>query len=102
MSLTRRLFLRRTAAAGAATVVAPVEVQAALPEMTAHERAIWHMRELQHLVLADGAREATVIVCGHDYGGTAGIAKAIALHPTRLVDSGGMFATEGMGGQSHG
>jgi anaerobic selenocysteine-containing dehydrogenase len=98
MSISRRIFLRHTAAAGAATVVAPAAAQAVAPEMTAHERAIWHMEELERLVLADGASEATIIVCGHSYGGIAGVdhGKAMALHPgKRLVDRDGMFAAEG-------
>ena len=98
MSITRRLFLRNTAAAGAATVAAPVAAQAAIPEMTVHERAIWHLEELRRLVLADGASEVSIIVCGHEYGGLAGIADctSISLHPGKqLVDRDVMFAVEG-------
>jgi hypothetical protein len=94
MTITRRLFLSQTAAVGAATVVAPVAVQAAIPEMTVRERAIWHMEELERLILADGASAVTIIACGHEYGGLVGIGngKAMALHPGRKsVDMGGMF-----------
>ncbi|RUM95598.1 twin-arginine translocation signal domain-containing protein [Pseudaminobacter arsenicus] len=98
MSLTRRLFLTKSAAAGAATVVAPVAAEAAVPEMTARERAMWLMEELERLVLADGASEATIIVCGQRYGGVASYdhGKSMALHPGKKWGNiGGMFAEEG-------
>lgn len=98
MSITRRLFLRSTAAAGAAATVAVPVAQAARPEMTSREQAKWHMEELERLTLADGASEATIIVCGHAYGGLSGHenGKSIALHPGKKWGSiGGMFAVEG-------
>lgn len=51
MSITRRLFLRNTAAAGAvgATIAAPVVAEAATP-MTLHEQADYHARELVKLM----------------------------------------------------
>lgn len=65
MSITRRLFLRNSAAAGAvaATVAAPAVAVAATP-MTPREQAIWHIRELKRLVLEDGAIEPVIIVSG--------------------------------------
>lgn len=95
----RRLLLGLAAAStAAATVVAPVAVQAALPEMTVRERAIWHLKELERLILADGASEVTVIACGHDYVGIDGVTgcKSISLHPgKRVVGKGGIFAAKG-------
>lgn len=102
--ITRRLFLSNTAAAGVVTVAAPGAAEAAAPRMTVHERALWHLKELERLALEDGASEVSVIVCGHRYGGISGTdhCKAIALHPGRMVDRDGMFASNGMEGERHG
>lgn len=62
MSITRRLFLRNSAAAGAVAVAAPVV--AAEPETSIRERAVWHMRELERLAIEDGASAAMVMVVG--------------------------------------
>ncbi|MGN6772033.1 MAG: twin-arginine translocation signal domain-containing protein [Rhizobiaceae bacterium] len=64
--ITRRLFLRSSAAAGAAAAVA-VPVAAAEPVMTTRELAIWHMRELERLAIEDGARSAMVTLVGRFY-----------------------------------
>lgn len=64
--ITRHLFLRDTAAVGAAVAIA-APAAAAEPEMTPREKVIWHMRELERLAKEDGAREATVWVVGRFY-----------------------------------
>lgn len=99
MSITRRLFIRNTAAVGAvgATVAAPAAVEAA-PERTLHEQAIWHIRELERLTLEDGALDCHIFVGGHysEYieGRTRDV-RAISLHRGRLVDKDGMFVMKG-------
>lgn len=103
MSVTRRLFLRHTAAATAvaATVAIPVAVEAAAePEMTIRERAIWHMRELERLAMEDGASGAMVVLTGRpaNYGscGTYPGFKTLMIdHRGVLLDCGGMFGGSG-------
>jgi len=72
MSLTRRLFLRNTAAASAICVVpvtaASVASPAPEPVRSPKEQAIWHLRELERLVKADGASRYVVTVVGNGYG----------------------------------
>lgn len=99
MSITRRLFLRNSATAGAvaATVAIPVAVEAAAePEMTIRERAIWHMRELERLAMEDGASGAMVVLTGRpaSYGkcGTYNGFKTLMIdHRGVINDYGGMF-----------
>lgn len=103
MSITGRIFLRHTAAGAAVAVTAPAV--AAEPEMSPRERAIWHMEELERLVLADGATAVTIIVCGHDYDGITDLShgKSMGLHPGgKRTSSGGMFAADMTGGARHG
>lgn len=65
MSITRRLFLRTTAAgAASAAVTAPVVAEAQRP-MTRHEQAIYHIRELERLTYEDGSLDCHIFVCGH-------------------------------------
>jgi hypothetical protein len=64
--VTRRRFLRDVAIAGAIATAA-AEAAAAEPEMTPREQAIWHMRELERLVIEDGARSAMVTVVGRHW-----------------------------------
>ena len=94
MSITRRLFLRNTAAAGAvaATVAAPAV--AAEPEMTIRERALWHMRELERLLFEDGADKAYVTVVGMYT--SPDDCKLLGIYPGgRLGDRDGLFAQKG-------
>ena len=94
MSITRRLFLRNTAAAGAvaATVAAPVV--AAEPETAIRETALWHMRELERLLFEDGAEKATVIIIGMY--SSPDDCKLLGIYPGgRLADRDGLFAPEG-------
>ena len=94
MSITRRLFLRNTAAAGAvaATVTAPVA--AAEPEMTIRERAIWHMREIERLVREDGGE--TVVVQAIGTYTSNDDCRMIAIRPSgRLCCDDNMFARKG-------
>lgn len=99
MSITRRLFIRNTAAVGAvgAAVATPAAVDAA-PERTPHEQALWHIRELERLVFEDGALDCHIFVGGHysEYieGRTRDV-RAISLHRGGLVDKDGLFAAKG-------
>lgn len=96
MSITRRLFLRHTASAGVVAAVA-APVAAAEPEMTPREKALWHMRELERLILADGASTVTIIACGMDYDGIEHIdhCKSAMLGTEDGFHHGGMFAPKG-------
>ena len=94
-TLTRRLFLRHTAAAGAASATAVVPAVAAEPAMTAREQVIMHMREIERLVIADSGEGATVIVMGKYEEGRYGM-RSLAIHPDgRLVGLGRMLPAEG-------
>ena len=100
MSITRRLFLRNTAAAGAVAATAAPPVVAAEPEMTIRERALWHMRELERLAIADGASAAMVLVVGRpaNWGtrGTYTDLKTLSInHHGDLHDKDGMFSEGG-------
>lgn len=64
MSVTRRLFIRNAAAAGAVgATVAAATVEAA-PVLTRHEQAIWHIRELERLIREDGGSLPLIFVQG--------------------------------------
>lgn len=74
-TLTRRLFLRNTAAIGAAGVAATVPANA-IPAvatwvseepMSLRDQAIWHMRELERLAIEDGAQSALIAFTGQRY-----------------------------------
>ena len=71
MSITRRLFLRNTASASAAIAAVAIPTVAAEPQMSARDRAIWHMRELERLAIEDGAGSAMVMVVGRPWGGAS-------------------------------
>jgi hypothetical protein len=92
MTITRRLFLRNTVSAGAvaATVAAPVV--AAEPEMSPHDQAWWHIRELERLAIEDGGAEPIIIIQAEygpeDYRG-------IGINAYGTATDSGMFATEG-------
>ncbi|MEI5680526.1 MULTISPECIES: hypothetical protein [unclassified Mesorhizobium] len=91
-SINRRIFLRGTAALGAmsATVAAPAF--AAEPETTIHERAIWHMRELERLAVEDGAGSAMVMVVGRPcHGQYKGFKTMLIDHHGNLRDDDSMF-----------
>ncbi|TKT78398.1 hypothetical protein [Aquamicrobium sp. LC103] len=91
MSITRRLFLRNTAAAGAvgAAVTTPAVAE---PELTPYEKAIWHMRELERLALEDGASEACVMVVGFLYPSPSKRTKMLMIGRNGdLSDEDGMF-----------
>ncbi|MGP2493527.1 twin-arginine translocation signal domain-containing protein [Mesorhizobium sp. PUT5] len=94
MSITRRIFLRHTAAAGAAVAVTAPAV-AAEPEMSPRDQAIWHLRELERLLREDGGTAVTVMAVA-TYGNDA---KLIGIqHTRRLIDRDGMFASDTKGG----
>ncbi|TPK42651.1 MULTISPECIES: hypothetical protein [unclassified Mesorhizobium] len=97
VSITRRFFLRSTAA-GAVSVAAVAPV-AAEPEKSLLEQAIWHIRELERLAFEDGAGSVAVNIIGRDWGGptTYSHLKLMMLEPnTRAIDnSDGMFASKG-------
>lgn len=59
--ITRRLFLRTSAVAGAAVAIA-APVVAAETEITPLEQAWWHIRELERLAIEDGGKEICIIV----------------------------------------
>ncbi|KQZ87356.1 hypothetical protein ASD64_19975 [Mesorhizobium sp. Root157] len=91
--INRRRFLITTATAGAAVAVA-APVVAAEPEMTALEKAEWHIRELRRLVSEDGGKRATVMAVA-DYGDGIGHNGCRAIGITgdgRLKNDDGMFA----------
>lgn len=93
MSITRRLFMSKTAVAGVMAVSVPVA--AAEPEMTAREKAIWHLRELERLVFEDGATLVSVMAIGTHYSASSN-AKMIGIHHSRrLTCDEGMFAAKG-------
>jgi hypothetical protein len=62
--INRRRFLLNTTMAGAAVAVA-APVAAAELEMTPHEQAIWHLRELERLAIEAGAQKVTLAVIAH-------------------------------------
>lgn len=61
--ISRRLFLRSTAAAGAVGAVATPAVAAEL-RLSPRDQALWHMRELERLAKEAGASSAAIIVAG--------------------------------------
>jgi hypothetical protein len=65
--INRRRFLLNTTMAGAAVAVA-APAAAAEPEMTTHEKAVWHIRELERLVRECGMEKVTVMVIGVPFG----------------------------------
>lgn len=90
MSITRRLFIRNTAAVGAvgATMAAPA---AASPIKSLREQALWHMRELERLAIEDGAQSAMIAVTGFRYAG-ASSRTMIMQTDTELWDEQGMLS----------
>lgn len=64
MSITRRIFLRSTAAAGAIGAAGVEASQASTSVMSPREQALWHLRELEKLTIASGAASAFVMVGG--------------------------------------
>lgn len=56
---------RRAALGGVAAVSFGASASMAQPAMSPREAALWHMRELERLVIADGAVTTGIIVCGH-------------------------------------
>lgn len=89
--ISRRRFLLNTSMAGAAVAVAATPVAAAEPELTPHERAIWHLRELERLANEDGASNVVVQVIG-SYSGNEDC-RSLGIHYSgRLIDTQGMFA----------
>lgn len=91
MSITRRLFMSSSAGAMAIALPAAAEM-----EMTAREKAIWHIRGLERLAREDGAGSVHVMVVGA-YGGQA-FNRLFGLHHEGfLMDKDGMFAAKGGG-----
>lgn len=92
MSITRRLFLRNTAAAGAAGVtVAPV---GAAPLRTPREQAIWHMQQLERLVIESGAHGTMIAITGFRVHGSS--SRSIIFQTgDDLWDEQGLFAAQG-------
>jgi hypothetical protein len=95
--ITRRLFLRNTAAVAGVATIATVAVadEAPLPTRTAKEEAIWHLRELERLLKEDGAKRYVVMVVGNNYSDGHG-AKCIQITEDAFRDDdSGMFAPKG-------
>ncbi len=91
MSITRRLFLRNTAVAGAvgATVAAPALAQGSEPR-TPRDQAIWHMREIERLMFEHGAD--TVHLCAIGTYGHHDNCRLIGIHHDGFVmDRDGVF-----------
>lgn len=61
--ISRRLFLRNTAAAGAVGAVA-TPAAAAEVSLSPRDQVVWHMRELERLIKEAGANSAAIIVVG--------------------------------------
>lgn len=114
--INRRRFLTGAAMAGAVVAVAapvaaaePVRpvleplvyaddyvsmMDRARPKPSRRERAIWHMRELERLLFADGADTASVLVIGTYKAPDA--CKLLGIYPGgRLRDGDGLFAPKG-------
>lgn len=92
MSITRRLFLRQSAAVGAVGAVATVPA-AAEPELTPWKWALWHMRELERLAIEDGARSAMSTFTGLRYPDAS--SKSLIFQTDEpLWDKQGMFGGE--------
>ncbi len=92
--LTRRLFLRHTAAAGAVgvTVAAPALAEPAHTK-SPREQALWHIQELERLVLEDGGEGIFIVVSGN-YGPNAHGMMGINVFG-KPIDEGGMFLPKG-------
>lgn len=70
---------------------------AAEPQRSPHEQAIWHIRELERLIAEDGGIATYVAVMGHYRKSKRGHAiqcRAIMSHDGRLNDVDGMFAAQ--------
>ena len=94
-AINRRNFLRTSVAAGAAIAVA-APVVAAEPEMTPHEKAVWHMRELERLAIEAGAAKVTMIVIGYQDLAIRSDAKSMMIDfQGNLRDDDDMFAPKG-------
>lgn len=91
MSITRRVFLRHTAAASAvgATIAAPTAVEAS-PEPTPREQAIWHMREIERLMKEHGADDVHLTAIG-TYGSHDNVRLIGIHHKGWLLDRDGVF-----------
>lgn len=61
--ISRRLFLRNTAASSAVGAVATQAVAADV-SLSPRDQALWHMRELERLAKEAGASSAAIIVAG--------------------------------------
>jgi hypothetical protein len=94
-TINRRRFLLNTTMAGAAVAVA-APVAAAEPEMTPHEKAVWHMRELERLAYEDGAAKVTMIVIAYQDIAIRSQVKSIMIDfQGNLRDDEGLFASKG-------
>lgn len=95
--LTRRLFLRNTAAVAGVATIATVAVadEGPLPTRTAKEEAIWHLRELKRLMKEDGAKRYCVMVVGNDYSDRRGVRCIQICEDEFRDDDRGMFGTKG-------
>lgn len=94
MSITRRLFLRNTAAAGAVGTSIAAPAVAAKPEMSDRDKAIWHMREIERLILGSGADAVHIAAIG-TYGHHSNV-RLIGIHyEGHVMDRDGVFAPKG-------
>lgn len=94
MTVSRRLFLRHAAAAGAIAATTSAPAAKAEPQMTPREQAIWHLRELERLVREDGGWDAAIMAIakytGHED------CRMISVRPSgRLTCDDNMFAPRG-------
>lgn len=83
--ISRRLFLRNTAAAGAVGTTITAPAGAAEVRLSRRDQAIWHMRELERLAKEAGATSASVILAGRGRFNGAGTKK----HPLLLINHSG-------------
>lgn len=92
MSVSRRTFLGGTAAAA---IGAPIPTAACEhPKPTNRELVIWHMRELERLILDAGSDYATIFIMGGEGSWAENMTMGIRSDRT-LIDHDGMFMPEG-------
>lgn len=89
--ISRRLFLRNTAAASAIGTAITTPAAAAEDSLSPRDQAIWHMRELERLAKEAGATSASVILAGRGRVGTKEHPLLLINHSGELDDSDCMF-----------
>jgi len=103
MTINRRILLGAMAAlpasAGSATPLASLEAQDLSPAARApspRDQAVWHLRELERLMLATGAGAVSVMAVGIHYPGRTRSGKLIGInHDGSLMDFDGVLDGRG-------